>query len=361
MSLDSVLEVGYKLLDQGLIPDFVLRPVIRALCRQRLREIDHGSFEASHTAKMKWIEQVKARDTIADLTKKANEQHYEVSTNFILSCLGPYAKYSSCLYPTGKETLEEAEVLMLESYCEKAQLKDGQDVLDLGCGWGSLSLYLAQKYPKSRIVGLSNSSTQKLHIDSSAKTQSLSNLEIITADVNSFDFSGSRHFDRILSIEMFEHMKNYESLLRKVSSWLKPTPPDGDEALLFVHIFCHKTTPYHFEEGDGWMAQTFFTGGTMPSHDLLLYFQSDLTLIRSWYLSGEHYSRTLEDWLARQDKNAKQGLAELEKDAVAKGFSSSEARTKFNRFRVFYIACSELFALNRGQEWGVGHYLFKRK
>ncbi|KZT21388.1 S-adenosyl-L-methionine-dependent methyltransferase [Neolentinus lepideus HHB14362 ss-1] len=362
MALDSVLEAGYKLLDRGLIPDFVLRPVICALCRQRLREIDHGSFEANHAAKMKWIEQVKARDTIADLTEKANEQHYEVSTSFILSCLGPYAKYSSCLYPTGKETLEEAEVLMLESYCEKAQVKDGQDVLDLGCGWGSLSLYLAEKYPNSRIVGLSNSSTQKLHIDSTAKSRGLSNLEIITADVNTFDFDGSRHFDRILSIEMFEHMKNYASLLRKVSTWLRSAEHGAtEEALLFVHIFCHKTTPYHFEEGDGWMAQTFFSGGTMPSHDLLLYFQSDLTLLRSWYLSGKHYSHTLEDWLVRQDRNAKSGLAELEKDAVAKGFSKEDARATFNRFRVFYIACSEFFGLNGGQEWGVGHYLFKRK
>lgn len=373
MSVDAVLEVGYKLLDRGVIPDFVIRPVIRALLRQRLREINYGSLEANHAAKMKWIEEVKALDTIAVLTEKANEQHYEVSTSFIMSCLGPYAKYSSCLYPTGKETLEEAEILMLESYCEKAKLKDGQDVLDLGCGWGSLSLYLAQKYPKSRIVGLSNSSTQKAHIDSSAKSRGLSNVEIITGDVNHFDFGGSRHFDRILSIEMFEHMKNYQALLRKVSTWLRPKSSsdsdssathsvnDANEALLFVHIFCHKNMPYHFEEGDGWMAQTFFSGGTMPSHDMLLYFQDDVTLVRSWYLSGENYSRTLEDWLARQDKNAEQGLAELEKDAVAKGFSKEDARKTFNRFRVFYMACSELFAFNGGQEWGVGHYLYKRK
>ncbi|KDQ55855.1 hypothetical protein JAAARDRAFT_133704 [Jaapia argillacea MUCL 33604] len=372
---ESILQIGYNLLDQGLIPDSIVRPVIRTLCRQRLRDIDHGSFEANHSAKMKWIEQVKARATIADLTEKANEQHYEVSTKFILSCLGPFAKYSSCLYPTGKETLAEAEILMLESYCEKAKLRDGQDVLDLGCGWGSLSLYLAQKYPKSRIVGLSNSATQKVHIQTTAANRGLTNVEIITADVNTFDFNGTRCFDRILSIEMFEHMKNYEALLVKVASWLKPTPPStklkndrvenlpSDEALLFVHIFCHKTTPYHFEEGDGWMAQTFFSGGTMPSHDLLLYFQTDLTLIRSWYLSGKHYSRTLEDWLSLQDQNAMLALAELERDAESKGVSSAEARKAFYRqvFRVFYMACSELFAMNGGQEWGVGHYLFRRK
>ncbi|RDX47884.1 S-adenosyl-L-methionine-dependent methyltransferase [Lentinus brumalis] len=356
---DSVLEVGYGLLDKGLVPDFIIRPTIRALCRQRLREIDAGSFEANYKAKMDWIEGVRARSKIADLTEKANEQHYEVSTQFMLSCLGPCAKYSCCLYPTGKETLEQAEVLMLESYCEKAQLKDGLDILDLGCGWGSLSLYLAQKYPKSRIVGLSNSSTQKLHIDSTAKARGLTNLEIITADVNAFEFEGSRYFDRILSIEMFEHMKNYKLLMAKVASWLRPN--SAEESLFFVHIFCHKTTPYHFVEDDGWMSKTFFSGGTMMSHDLLLYFQDDLTHVRSWYVSGKHYSRTCEDWLKIQDANAELGLAELEKDAVAKGLDKEEGRKAFYRFRVFYMACSELFALNGGQEWGVGHYLFKRK
>ncbi|KAI0779430.1 S-adenosyl-L-methionine-dependent methyltransferase [Fomes fomentarius] len=358
---DRVLEVGYGLIDKGSIPDFLLRPAIRALCRQRLREINAGSFEANHEAKMKWIEGVRARTQIADLTEKANEQHYEVSTNFMLSCLGPCAKYSCCLYPTGKETLAEAEVLMLESYCEKAKLRDGLDVLDLGCGWGSLSLYLAQKYPKSRIVGLSNSTTQKAHIDGVAKSRGLANLEIITGDVNVFDFNGSRQFDRILSIEMFEHMKNYKLLMAKVASWLRPNTDSAEESLFFVHIFCHRTTPYHFEEGDGWMAQTFFSGGTMPSHDLLLYFQDDLTLVRSWYVNGKHYGRTSEDWLKIQDSNKKSGLAELEADAVAKGLSKEEGRKAFFRFRVFYLAVAEFFALNGGEEWGVGHYLFKRK
>ncbi|KAH7911034.1 S-adenosyl-L-methionine-dependent methyltransferase [Hygrophoropsis aurantiaca] len=359
--LDSAMQVGYGLLDKGLIPDFLLRLAIRALCRQRLREIDHGSAEANHAAKMDWIEGVRARDTIADATQKANEQHYEVSTKFILSCLGPFAKYSSCLYPTGKETLEEAEVLMLENYCRKASLQDGIDMLDLGCGWGSLSLYLAAKYPNARITGLSNSATQKAYIDSTAKARGLKNIQVVTADVNTFDFKDGKRFDRIVSIEMFEHMKNYEVLLRKVSTWLKPTTKEHpDDSLLFVHIFCHKSTPYHFEEGDGWMAQTFFSGGTMPSHDLFAYFQSDLTLIRSWYINGRHYSRTLEDWLKKQDRNGQQGLAELEQDAEAKGLDKEEGRKAFYRFRVFYMACSELFAMNGGEEWGVGHYLFKR-
>ncbi|KAA1474001.1 S-adenosyl-L-methionine-dependent methyltransferase [Dentipellis sp. KUC8613] len=362
--MDHALQFGYGLLDQGLIPDFALRIAIRALLRQRLREIDHGSYEANHAAKMNWIARSRARSTIADVPEKANEQHYEVSTEFILSCLGPYAKYSSCLYPTGKESLEEAEVLMMESYCKQAKLKDGQYVLDLGCGWGSLSLYLAQKYPQSHIIGLSNSATQKLYIDAQAKKRGLQNVKIITADVNNIDFLDCEPFDRILSIEMFEHMKNYELLLRKVSTWLRPSArpedEDPDPALLFVHIFCHKTTPYDFEDDGSWMAQTFFSGGTMPSHDLLLYYQNDLALVNASYLPGTHYAHTLEDWLKRQDANAAAGLRELERDAAKKG-QSGEGRKAFFRFRVFFMACAELFAFNDGQEWGVGHYLFKRK
>ncbi|KAJ7049972.1 S-adenosyl-L-methionine-dependent methyltransferase [Mycena amicta] len=361
MVSESLLQIGYRWLDRGLVPDFIIRRVIRALLRQRLREIDHGSFEANYAAKMKWIEDVRSRANIAELTEKANEQHYEVPTKFIISTLGPYAKYSSCLYPTGKETLAEAEVLMLESYCQKAQLKDGQDVLDLGCGWGSVSLYLARKYPNSRIVGLSNSATQKAHIDATAKERGYTNVEIITADVNTFDFAGSRHFDRIISIEMFEHMKNFQVLLSKVSTWLRPSKTsEDDEALLFIHIFCHSTTPYHFEQDDGWMAQNFFSGGTMMSHDLLAYFQTDLTLLQSWYISGTHYSRSLEDWLKLQDRNAKVGLKELQADAKANGRSEADALATFHRFRVFYMACSELFNMDGGQQWGVGHYLFKR-
>ncbi|KAJ7646866.1 S-adenosyl-L-methionine-dependent methyltransferase [Roridomyces roridus] len=364
MISDSLLKIGYRWLDRGLVPDFIIRRVIRALLRERLREIDHGSYETNHAAKMKWIEDVRARAQIAEVPEKANEQHYEVPTAFILSTLGPYAKYSSCLYPTGKETIAEAEICMLESYCEKAQLQDGQDVLDLGCGWGSLSLFLAKKYPNSRIVGLSNSSTQKAHIDATAQASGFTNLEIITADVNTFDFAGSRHFDRILSIEMFEHMKNYERLLAKVSTWLRPVSPNeksGAESLLFIHIFCHSTIPYHFVEDDGWMAQNFFSGGTMASHDTFTYFQTDLTLIQSWYIPGTHYSRSLEDWLKLQDRNAKVGLEDLKRDAAEHGRTPEDAVATFNKFRVFYMACSELFRMDGGQQWGVGHYLFRPK
>ncbi|TRM69997.1 S-adenosyl-L-methionine-dependent methyltransferase [Schizophyllum amplum] len=383
--LDFLENKAYDLLDRGLVPDAIVRAAIRTLCRQRLREIGDGggswldvvlggksTFAEKHAAKTAWIEGVKQRTTIADHTDKANEQHYEVPTEFILSTLGPAGKYSSCWYPTGKETLEEAEILILNSYCEKAQLRDGQEVLDLGCGWGSLSLFIAARYPHSKVVGLSNSTTQKVFIDETAKGRGLDNVEIITADVNTFDFAGQRHFDRILSIEMFEHMKNYEVLLAKVSSWMRPcnnadntddmsSVPGMYPSLLFIHIFCHRDTPYHFEEGDGWMAKHFFSGGTMPSQDLLLYFQTHITLERSWYLPGTHYAHTLEDWLRLQDSKKKEGLAILRAAAVAQGQDPIEGDKTFHRFRVFYMACAELFAMDNGQRWGVGSYLFRRK
>ncbi|TFK25221.1 S-adenosyl-L-methionine-dependent methyltransferase [Coprinopsis marcescibilis] len=357
-------EFVYRLLDKGVLPDFLVRIGIRSLLRERLREIDHGTFEQNHEAKMKWIAGTRTRQTIADVPEKANEQHYEVPTDFILSTLGPRGKYSSCLFPTGGETLEEAENLMLESYCEKARLKDGIDILDLGCGWGSLSIFLAEKYPNSRVTGLSNSTTQKAHIDSVAHKRGISNITVITADVNSYDFPEDIRFDRILSIEMFEHMKNYEALFKKVASWLRPKDLEGglaDEALLFIHIFCHKTMPYDFIDDGSWMAKNFFSGGTMPSFDLPTYFQSDVALLDSWYLPGIHYSRTLEAWLRLQDTNAKEGLASLKADAIKQGKPESEGLLTFNRFRVFYMACSELFNLDQGQQWGVAHYLFKRK
>lgn len=370
----------YGLLDKGVIPDFVTRRAIRFLCRVRLREIDRGSLEQNHAAKMQWIEGVKARATIAALTEKANEQHYEVPTSFILSTLGPRAKYSSCLYPTGNETLEEAEVLMLESYCEKAELEDGMHILDLGCGWGSVSLFLAQKYPNATITGLSNSTTQKAHIDKVAAEKGLKNLTIITADVNTFDFPEGTHFDRIISIEMFEHMKNYDALFKKVSTWLRPssvaseTPKEKNsssgslasvdaphrESLLFIQVFCHRTTPYHFEEDDGWMAQNFFSGGTMPSFDLFLYFQSHVKLQKSWYLPGTHYGRTAEHWLKLQDANAAEGRKVLREDALKQGKPASDGDMLFNRFRVFYLAVAEFFALDKGDQWGVAHYTFRR-
>ncbi|KAK4050753.1 hypothetical protein OIO90_004975 [Microbotryomycetes sp. JL221] len=370
--MDMLTQLGYDALDKGLVPDFVIRRAIRLLCNQRLKDISTTSMQQSVESKWQYIEELKRRP-VAIETDKANQQHYEVSTEFIKSCLGPRMKYSCCLYPTGKETLEQAEILMLDTYCEKAKLQDGMDVLDLGCGWGSLSLYLAEKYPNSRITSLSNSSTQKIYIDSQAALKKFKNLEVFTGDVKEYDFVGKRSFDRILSIEMFEHMKNYEFLLQKVSTWLKPNKQaKSGESLLFVHIFCHRDTPYHFEEGDGWMTKHFFSGGTMPSFDLFTYFQKDLVLQKSWWLNGQHYGRTCQHWLQLQDSNRKHWLTSsnslqlvtpsksnsietTEKDLSLEGIKS------FNRFRVFFMACEEFFNLNGGESWGVGHYLFKKR
>ncbi|KIS66651.1 uncharacterized protein UMAG_04712 [Mycosarcoma maydis] len=349
----------YELLDRGYVPDVVLRRAIRMLNAQRIRSLakPEDDFGKHIGMKKDYIRSLKTRE-IAIQQHKANQQHYEVDTSFMLSCLGKRAKYSCCLYETGNETLDQAEEAMLNTYCERARLKDGQHVLDLGCGWGSLSLYLAERYPNSRIYALSNSRTQKIYIDSIAAERGFNNLEVHTGDVKTYTFA-ENSFDRILSIEMFEHMKNYALLFQKVASWLK----DGPESRLFIHIFCHRTTPYHFEEDDGWMAQNFFSGGTMPSFDLFQHFQQHVTLQDSWWINGNHYAKTCEHWLKTQDANQSKHdqIKMLRKDAVSKGSSEIEGEKTFYRFRIFYLACAEFFATNGGNEWGVGHYLFSKK
>ncbi|ORY03613.1 methyltransferase domain-containing protein [Basidiobolus meristosporus CBS 931.73] len=340
------------LLDNGLLPDIALRTGIRQLLGIRLAEINGNGAEASNMEKkMDYIKSLKERP-IALHTTEANKQHYEVPTEFFQYTLGKRMKYSCCLFPTGTESLNEAEELMLESYCVKARLQDGMKILDLGCGWGSLSLFLAQKYPNSQITGLSNSSTQKTYIQDRAEERGIKNLHIITADINEYQ-NQDLQFDRILSIEMFEHMKNYKQLLHKTSGWLK------DDGLLFVHIFCHKHIPYDFvtEDDHSWMAEYFFTGGTMPSSDLFLYFQDDLTIVDQWFVDGTHYGRTSEAWLKVLDSNREKVLPILSKTYGGE----KEGKVWLNRWRVFYLACAELFSFRNGQEWGVSHYLFSKK
>eukprot|EP00884_Botryococcus_braunii_P011616 jgi/Botrbrau1/20455/Bobra.145_2s0019.1 len=287
---------------------------------------------------------------IAINTDAANEQHYEVPSEYFLKVLGKHLKYSCCLYPCKTTSLDDAEEAMLELYCQRAQLDDGMDILDLGCGWGSLSLFLAEKYPNSQVLGVSNSSTQKALIDERAQRAGLKNLKIVTADIVRLEMD--KKVDRILSIEMFEHMKNYQKLMQKISTWLKPG------GMLFVHIFVHRSIPYHFEVVDetDWMAKYFFTGGTMPSDNLLLHFQEDLVLKQRWRVSGMHYHRTLEDWLVRQDRCQSQVLA-LFKDVYGK----KDAFKWVMYWRLFYMACSELFRYNNGNEWFVSHYLFSTR
>ncbi|CAL8464900.1 g4435 [Coccomyxa elongata] len=334
--------------ERDLVPDFIIRRGIRYLLSQRVQEAREGGVEEQERRKQTFVRELKGLP-IAVQTSKANEQHYEVPSDYFLLVLGQHLKYSSCLYPSSSTTLDEAEEAMLGLCCERAQLLDGQAILELGCGWGSMCLYMAAKFPKSNVTAVSNSTTQKALIDERAKERGISNLTVITEDVVKFDTK--QKFDRVVSIEMFEHMKNYQALLKNIAGWLKP------EGLLFVHIFTHKTLAYHFEvKGeDDWMAKYFFTGGTMPSADLLHHFQDDLALQQQWAINGTHYSRTLEDWLKRQDKQRAAIMPIMEKT-----YGKDQGLRWWVYWRLFYLACSELFNYNGGEEWFVSHYLFRK-
>ncbi|TLD24976.1 hypothetical protein PspLS_05777 [Pyricularia sp. CBS 133598] len=332
------------ILDGGYLPHAAIRVGIRRQLAARIAMSTSTSLEADYERKMRYIELLRTRP-IAVETAAANSQHYEVGTGVLAACLGPRMKYSACLYPKGGETLAQAEVAMLRTYLEKAQLKDGMDILDLGCGWGSGALFFAEMLPGSRITAFSNSKTQKEYIDSKAQEKGLTNLKVITGNIADYEFEHNT-FDRVVSIEMFEHMKNYELLMAKVSRALRP----GGK--LFVHIFAHKDSPYDFEEG--WMSTHFFTGGTMPSTDLLLYFQREMKIEKQWWVNGKHYSKTCEDWLAKMTKNKKEIWPHL-----VETYGEADAATWYNRWQIFYMACSELFNYENGDTWGVAHYLFE--
>lgn len=334
------------ILDAGVLPHVVIRQGIRRLLRQRESIIAATSVETSLATKMGYIDALRTRPMAIEQAK-ANEQHYEVGTGVLAASLGPRMKYSCCLYPTGRETLGQAEVEMLRLYVERAGLVDGMRILDLGCGWGSASLFLAEVLPNSEIVAFSNSASQKAHIDAVAREKGFTNLTVVTGDVVTYTFR-KEHYDRVVSIELFEHMKNYELLMAKIAHALKP----GGK--LFVHIFAHVDTPYDFD--GGWMTEHFFTGGTMPSKDLLLYFQRDLALERQWWVNGKHYAKTSEDWLRTMTANKKQIWPHLEET-----YGEDKASTWFYRWQIFYMACAELFAWKGGDTWGVSHYLFTKK
>jgi cyclopropane-fatty-acyl-phospholipid synthase len=352
--------LAMNLLERDLVPDFLIRRRIRALLAARLREEDQGDPERQQQRLQDFVRQL-AASPVAIETRAANEQHYEVPTEFYTRVLGKHLKYSSCYFlkedgsaqnSAPAENLDAAEARMLALTCQRARLADGDRILELGCGWGSLSLWMAANYPGARITAVSNSRTQKEHIDAQARQRGLGNLEVITCDVNVLAFPEGQKFDRVVSVEMFEHMRNYETLLARVASWMAPG------ATLFVHIFTHRAFAYPFEVRDetDWLARWFFTGGIMPSDHLLLYFQRDVRLLEHWRVPGWHYSLTSEAWLQNMDRHR----AEL-MPLLARTYGEAQALRWWVYWRVFFMSCAELWGYDQGREWLVSHYLFEKR
>lgn len=344
--MESVVKFFVRGMEKGYVPDPVIRFGIRNLLKQRLKDMKSQDLD-SHAKILK-------DSPLAIMTKQANEQHYEVPTEFYELCLGQHKKYSSCYWDENTQELEQAEQKALDISIERAEIKDGMRILELGCGWGSLSLELARRFPNSPVTVVSNSATQKQFIDSQAHKRGLKNLTVLTRDLGkeeNYNF-GDEKFDRVMSIEMMEHLRNYEKFFSLVVKSMKP------DAKFFIHIFTHKTTPYFFEtEGeDNWMGKYFFSGGQMPARDLFDQFNQHLNVSKKWDWNGTHYQKTLEAWLLKMDQNEEQVRA-LFKQA----YGAENVELWVNRWRVFYMACSELFGFNKGEEWAVTHYLLTVK
>ena len=326
-----------RIVDSGRVPELVLRAGIRAVCALRLRQErrrDPGYLQ-------RLVGELRGSD-IAIETAAANAQHYEVPAAFFVRVLGPHLKYSSCYWPTGVDTLGAAETAMLGLTAERAGLTDGQRVLDLGCGWGSFTLWAAARYPHSAFTAISNSGSQRDYITAQARARGLANVTVRTADVRTLELPAGE-FDRVVSIEMFEHMRNYQVLLRRIAGWLRPG------GALFVHVFAHRQHAYPFEDAGAsdWMAREFFTGGIMPSARLLHHFQDDLQIASEWQLDGTHYARTAEAWYENLMAHRAE-ITEMLGDPA-----------KLQRWRVFFLACAELFGYRGGHEWIVAHYLLR--
>lgn len=336
------------LAERGLLPDALLRLGMRRLCTQRLRDEHAGDPDAAARRNATLVEELR-RSPVAIHTDAANRQHYELPPGFFTQCLGPRLKYSGCYYPTGRETLAQAEEAMLAHYLRRAELADGQDILELGCGWGSLTLWMAEHLPNARITAVSNSAPQRQFIEAQCRQRGFDNVRVLTCDVNQLELP-SAAFDRCVSVEMFEHMRNYQALLQGIGGWLR------DDGKLFVHIFCHRTLLYPFETaGEGnWMGRHFFTGGLMPAADTLLWFQDALRIEDRWLVDGTHYQRTANHWLANQDAHRAEVLA------ILREAYGDAAPLWFQRWRMFWMACAELFGYDRGREWMVAHYRFAK-
>lgn len=337
-----------QLAEKSWVPDSVLRAGIRKLCRDRLDNEHISDCEKAAKRYQELLQQLK-QSPIAIDTDKANEQHYELPSEFFKVALGKNLKYSSCFYETGNENLTQAENAALQISCERAQLQDGMHILELGCGWGSLTMWMAKHYPNAKITAVSNSNSQREYINGQLEARGLDNVTVVTCDVNELKLDAEQ-FDRVVSIEMFEHVRNYEQLFANITQWLKP---DGK---LWCHVFCHRYLMYPFEEQNSrdWMSKYFFTGGIMPAYDTFLSFQDGLKLENRWLWSGTHYEKTANHWLENMDKNKKALWGTFKKTY------GSDAQVWWQRWRLFFMACAELFGLEDGNQWGVGHYLFEK-
>jgi len=347
--LERIQPLLLPIVEANVVPDAIIRYFIRRETWFGLKRVRELNAEQASKETIDFIAEIKQMP-IAVHQQKANEQHYEVPDSFYRLVLGPHLKYSSGYWPSEATTLEESEVAMLEMYCTRAELADGMSIIDLGCGWGSVSLYVAAKYPNAQITSISNSNSQREFILATAKKRGLSNIQVFTGDINSFDLPADRQgtADRVISIEMFEHMKNYEKLMLKVSRWIKPL------GKLFVHIFTGREVPEHF--GKGWMAENFFSGGTMPSDHLLLYFQDQLKIEGHWRINGKHYQRTLEAWLDLIDQKKAQVMPIL-----SETYGEKNATKWFVNWRLFFIGCAEFFGIDDGNAYQVSHYLFQKR
>jgi cyclopropane-fatty-acyl-phospholipid synthase len=343
--MQRIAQTANVLAETGWVPDPLLRTGIRRLCAERQDQVSKlGSADlASFVEKM-------STSPVALVPELANEQHYEVPAAFFDLVLGQHRKYSCCYWGSGVRNLDEAEEAALDITCQRAGIEDGMDVLDLGCGWGSLSLWIAAHYPNCRVVSVSNSNSQREFIEQEAASLGLTNLRVITADMN--DFSIDQVFDRVVSVEMFEHMRNYGMLFERISRWLK------EDGAFFMHIFCHRSAAYEYVDNgpSDWMSRHFFSGGIMPAGDLPARFQGHLRLVDQWRWSGRHYQQTAEAWLQNMDAKKAEIMPILEQT-----YGAGSARRWWARWRIFFLAVSEMFGTDLGRVWGVGHYLFKRQ